>query len=51
MSTSLSSLVDNLTEKLHSDECKDCKSELDYMSIKNSKFIFRYLECEKNCKN
>ena len=29
MSTSLSSLVDNLSEKLHSDKCKDCKSELD----------------------
>ena len=29
MSTSLSSLVDNLSEKLHSGKCKDCKSELD----------------------
>ena len=29
--TSLSSLVDNLSEKLHSDKCKDCKSEFDYM--------------------
>ena len=29
MSTSLSSFVDNLSEKLHSDKCKDCKSELD----------------------
>ena len=28
MSTSLSSLVDNLSEKLHSDKCRDCKSEL-----------------------
>ena len=36
MSTSLSSLVDNLSEKLYSDKCKDCKSELDYMSIKNN---------------
>ena len=36
MSTSLSSLVDNLSEKLHGDKFKDCKSELDYMSIKNS---------------
>ena len=26
MSTSLSSLIDNLSEKLHSDNCKDCKS-------------------------
>ena len=36
MSTSLSSLVDNLSEKLHSDKCKDCKSELDYMSVKDN---------------
>ena len=34
MLTSLSSLVDNLSEKLHSDKCKDCKSELDYISVK-----------------
>ena len=38
MSTSLSSLVDNLSEKLHSDKCKDCKSELDYMSVKDKDY-------------
>ena len=30
MSTSLSSLVDNLSEKRRSDKCRDCKSELNY---------------------
>ena len=50
MSTSLSSLVDNLSEKLYSDKCKDCKSELDYMSIKNNQLIFQGLECKKNYK-
>ena len=35
MSTSLSSLANKLSEKLHSDKCKDCKSELDYMSFKD----------------
>ena len=50
MSTSLSSLVDNLSEKLHSDKCKDCKSELDYMSIKNNQLIFQCLEYKKNYK-
>ena len=50
MSTSLSSLVDNLSEKLYSDKCKDCKSELDYMSIKNNQLIFQCLECKKNYK-
>ena len=29
MSSSLSSLVDNLPEGLHSDKCTDCKSYLD----------------------
>ena len=50
MSTSLSSLVDNLSEKLHSDNCKDCKSELDYKSIKNNRIIFQCLDCKKNYK-
>ena len=40
MSTSLSSLDDNLSEKPHSDKCKDCKSELDYLSIKNNQLVF-----------
>ena len=48
MSTSLSSFVDNLSEKLHSDKCKDCKSELDYMSVKYNQLIFQCLECKKN---
>ena len=48
MSTSLSSLVDNLSEKLHSDKCKDCKSELDYMSFEDGQLIFRCFECKKN---
>ena len=40
LSTSLSSLDDNLSEKPHSDKCKDCKSELDYLSIKNNQLVF-----------
>ena len=48
MSTSLSSLVDNLSEKPHSDKSKDCKSELDYMSVKDNQLIFQCLECKKN---
>ena len=47
MLTSLPSLVDNLSEKRHSDKCKDCKSELDYMSVKNNQLIFQCLECKK----
>ena len=37
MPSSLSSLVDNLSEGLHSEKCADCKSHLDYMSIKDDK--------------
>ena len=33
MQTSLTSLVDDLSEKRHSDKRKDCKSELGYMSF------------------
>ena len=46
MSTSLSKLVDNLSKGLH--ECKDCKSYLDYVLIKDNKLIFRCFICKKN---
>ena len=48
MSTSLSKLVVNLSEGLHNDECKDCKSYLDYMTTKDEKLIFRCFNCKKN---
>ena len=35
MSRSLSNLVDNLSEGLHSGKCTDCKSYLDYMTTKD----------------
>ena len=52
MSSSLSSLADNLSEGLHSDKCKSC---LDYMIIKDDQqncpqLIFRFFECKKNYK-
>ena len=31
--TSLSKLVDNLTEDIHGDKCADCKSDLSYMKV------------------
>ena len=48
MSSSLSNLVDNLSEGLHSDECKDCKSCLDYITTKDEQLIFKCFECKKN---
>ena len=35
MSSSLLNLVDNLSASVHSDKCIDCKSCLDYMSVKD----------------
>ena len=49
MSGSLSSLVDNLSEELHSDKCTDCKCYLGYMVFKDDQLIFRCFECKKNC--
>ena len=50
MSSSLSSLVDNLSEGLHSDKSTDCKSCLDYMITKDDQLIFKCFECKKNYK-
>ena len=46
----LSSLVDNLSERFHSDKCTDCKSCLDYMVFKDDQLIFRCFECKKDYK-
>ena len=43
MSSSLSNLVGNLSEELHSDQCTDCKSCLDYMTTKDEQLSFRCL--------
>ena len=43
----LSSLVDNLSEGLHSDKCTDCKSCLNYMMFKDEQLVFRCFECKR----
>ena len=48
MSTSLSKLVDNLSDGLHKNKCKDCKSKLSIMSVKDKQLIFQRFACEKN---
>ena len=50
MSTSLSKLIDNLSEGLHNDKCKDCESYLDHVTIKDNKSIFRCCSCKTNYK-
>ena len=47
MSTSLSNLVNNLSEGLHNDRCIGCKSCLDYMTTKNEQLSFRCFRCKK----
>ena len=48
MSTSLSNLVNNLSEGFHNDKCTNCKSCLDYMTTKDEQLIFRRFRCKKN---
>ena len=50
MSSLLSNLVDSLSERFHNDKCTDCKSCLDYKSIKNNPVILRCFDCKKNYK-
>ena len=48
MSSSLSSLADNLSEGLHSDRSTDCKCCLDYIITQHDQLSFRCFECKKN---
>ena len=48
--TSLSKLVDNLTEDIHGDKCADCKPDLSYMKVIDEALIFRCFNCKKNYK-
>ena len=48
MSTSLSNLVNNLSEGVHNHKCTDCKSYLDYITTKDEQLIFRCFRCKKN---
>ena len=50
MATSLSKLVDNLTEDIHGDKCVDCKLDLSYMKVMDEALIFRCFNCKKSMK-
>ena len=46
MSSSLSKLVDNLSEGIQSNQCSDCESNLDYIKIKkNGELILKCFNC------
>ena len=47
MLSSLSKLVDNLSEDIPSNKCVDCKSNLDYVRItKNEKLLLKRFNCD-----
>ena len=46
----LSKLVDNLSEGIHNNKCSDCGSNLDYIKIKNEKFILECYNCKQRYK-
>ena len=50
MATSLSKLVDNLMEGIHSDKCINCKSDISYMKVMDETLIFRCFNCKRNYK-
>ena len=47
MATSLSKLVDNLTDNIHNDKCDKCKSNLYFVNVANETLIFKCIDCEK----
>ena len=50
MATSLSKLIDNLTEDIHGDKCVDCKSDLSYMKVMDETLILDALTVKKTMK-
>ena len=48
MSTLLSNLVDNVSDRIHKYKCKYCKSKLSYMSVKDNQLIFQCFACKTN---
>ena len=47
MSSSLSNLVDNLPEKVHSNKCTGFKTCLQYMSVKDDQLKSKCSKCNK----
>ena len=45
MSSSLSKLVDNLSEGIHNNKFLDCKCCLDYIKMKNEKLLLKCFNC------
>ena len=50
MATSLSKLVDNLTENIHNDKCVKCNSNLCFVNAMNETLTFECVDCKKEYK-
>ena len=50
MATSLSKLVDNLTDNIHNDKCVKCKSNLCFVNAMNETLTFKCVDCGKEYK-
>ena len=48
VSTSLSSLVDSLSDGLYKIKCKNCNSFLDYLNFYDDKLVYRCFDCKAN---
>ena len=48
MASSLSNLVDNLTERIHKIKCNNCDCFLEYESVKDNLIKYKCLSCNKN---
>ena len=51
MGSSLSNLVDNLTERIHKTKCKNYDCFLEYESVKDNLIKCKYLSCNNNYSN
>ena len=50
MATSLSKLVDNLTENIHNDKCNKCEPNLCFVNAMNETLTFECVDCKKEYK-
>ena len=49
--TSLSNLVDNLTEGIHKVKCEDCDCFFEYENVKENSVKYKCLSCNKDYSN
>ena len=48
MASSQSSLANNLGRELQKDQCKNCKSDLEYMTFIKGALVFKYVDCKNH---